>query len=222
MEYTEFIEKKLTELREMYEKRKMGRRVGFGNSPSVLVVDFINAFTDYRGESLLATNLDSQVDECLRVLEAARARKAPVIFTTGGYEKDLADAGLWPKKAPVEYLVKGTRGVEIDERLHRRPDELIVEKKYASAFSGTPLSSYLCSRRIDTLIITGCITSGCVRATAVDALQSGLHAIVVRQAVGDRDTLLHEISLSDIDSRYGDVMDVEDVLEYLEEYTKKS
>lgn len=216
VEISEFEAAKVAELQEMYVRRRMGRRVGFGHSPCVLVIDFVNAFTNYRGDSPLASNLDEEVAHCARIVAAARAAAVPIIYTTVTYEPDLRDAGLWDRKLPLEYLCKGTPGVELDARLEIHQDDLLVEKKYASAFAGTPLLSYLCSRRIDTLIVAGCMTSGCVRASVVDAMQSGLHAIVVREAVGDRDQLINEISLSDIDSRYGDVVHADEALQYLE------
>lgn len=219
MQISEFEAAKVAELREMYLRRRMGKRVGFGHSPCVLVIDFVNAFTNYRGDSPLASNLDVEVAHCARIVAAARAAAVPIIYTTVAYEPDLRDAGLWGSKMPLEHLCKGTPGVELDPRLACHQEDLVIEKKYASAFAGTPLLSYLCSRRIDSLIVAGCMTSGCVRASVVDAMQSGLRAIVVREAVGDRDQLVNEISLSDMDSRYGDVVHVDEALQYLESST---
>lgn len=219
MQISEFEAAKVAELREMYLRRRMGKRVGFGHSPCVLVIDFVNAFTNYRGDSPLASNLDVEVAHCARIVAAARAAAVPIIYTTVAYEPDLRDAGLWGSKLPLEHLCKGTPGVELDPRLACHQEDLVIEKKYASAFAGTPLLSYLCSRRIDSLIVAGCMTSGCVRASVVDAMQSGLRAIVVREAVGDRDQLVNEISLSDMDSHYGDVVHVDEALQYLESST---
>jgi nicotinamidase-related amidase len=105
--------------------------------------------------------------------------------------------------------------VEVDPRLNRRPNEMLLVKKYASCFFGTDLASRLLSRRVDTLLITGCTTSGCVRASAVDACSYGFHTIVVEDAVGDRAELPHLASLFDIDSKYGDVVGLAEAVNYL-------
>src|SRR6185312_10035455 len=105
---------------------------------------------------------------------------------------------------------------EVDDRLDKRPGDTLLRKRYASCFFGTDLASRLAAARIDTLIITGCTTSGCVRATAVDSCQSGIKPIVVREAVGDRSAAAHEQSLFDLDAKYADVMSVSDVVTYLD------
>jgi nicotinamidase-related amidase len=112
-------------------------------------------------------------------------------------------------------LRPGTPVVEIDSRLGRRPDEAIILKKYASVFFGTDLVSRLNARRVDTLILTGCTTSGCVRATAVDAVQNGYRPMVVREAVGDRAKAAHDQSLFDLQAKYADVVTVAETLEVL-------
>jgi nicotinamidase-related amidase len=140
-----------------------------------------------------------------------------VYFTTTVYESDLLDAGLFLRKVPsLATLVRGSRWTEIDPRLKRQPSEPVIEKRYASAFFGTHLASTLTASGIDTLIIAGCTTSGCVRATVVDALQHGFRAIVPRECVGDRAPGQHEANLVDIDGKYGDVVDAPAVLSYLE------
>ena len=112
---------------------------------------------------------------------------------------------------------RGNRVVEVDERLGRRPGEdAVPAKKYASCFFGTDLAARLVSRRVDTLLITGCTTSGCVRATAVDACSYGFHTIVVEEAVGDRAAPVHHGSLFDIDAKYGDVVPLVEALAYLD------
>jgi nicotinamidase-related amidase len=137
-------------------------------------------------------------------------------------DKDLRDAGLWAKKiAGTMTLRAGTPEVEIDPRLGRRADEAIIVKKYGSVFFGTDLLTRLNTQRVDTLILTGCTTSGCVRATAVDAVQHGFRPMVVREAVGDRSQPAHEQSLFDLHSRYADVVSVDETLEYLSSVKNK-
>nr|MDP9461839.1 isochorismatase family protein [Actinomycetota bacterium] len=177
-------------LREEFRAKGFGRRVGFGERPALLAVDFITGFTDQR--SPLAGDLDTQLAATNRLLEPARAAGIPVIFSTVAYDPELQEAGIWIRKIPSNsWLVEGSEWVEIDERLEQRPHETTLVKKYASCFFGTDLAARLVSRRIDTLIVTGCTTSGCVRATVVDACSFGFHTIVVEDAVGDRAALPH-------------------------------
>ncbi len=139
-----------------------------------------------------------------------------MIFSTVAYDPELQEAGIWIRKIPSNsWLVEGSEWVEIDERLEQRPHETTLVKKYASCFFGTDLAARLVSRRIDTLIVTGCTTSGCVRATVVDACSFGFHTIVVEEAVGDRAALPHAASLFDIEAKYGDVVSLADTLTYL-------
>ncbi|HUQ73348.1 MAG TPA: isochorismatase family protein [Burkholderiales bacterium] len=205
----------MTQSEEAFFKEKgFGLTLGFGKTPVLIVVDITYAFTD--PGTFLGSNLDAQVDSINRLLDAAHASGVPVIFTTVWYEDDdLRDAGVWAKKQKgVQLLRAGTRMVELDARLHRGPKDALLVKKYASSFFGTDLVPRLLSHGADTLVITGCSTSGCVRATAVDACQWGFRPMVVREAVGDRSTAAHEQSLFDLHSRYADVVGIEQTLEY--------
>jgi maleamate amidohydrolase len=203
-----------TRLRKEFQDKGFGRRVGFGERPALLAVDFITGFTDLR--SPLAGDLDSQLAATNTLLEPARAAGIPVIFSTVAYDAELQEAGIWIRKIPANgTLVEGSEWVEVDKRLNQRPNETTLVKKYASCFFGTDLAARLISRRVDTLIITGCTTSGCVRATAVDACSYGFHTIVVEEAVGDRAALPHAASLFDIDAKYGDVVGLEETVGYL-------
>jgi maleamate amidohydrolase len=203
-------------LRQEFRDKGIGSRVGFGRRPALLAVDFITGFTDLR--SPLAGDLDAQLAATVRLLEPARAAGIPVIFSTVSYDAELQEAGIWVRKIPAtKWLVEGSQWVEVDKRLDQRPNETTLVKKYASCFFGTDLAARLVSRRVDTLIITGCTTSGCVRATAVDACSYGFHTIVVEEAVGDRAALPHAASLFDIDAKYGDVVGLEETLTYLKD-----
>ena len=185
-----------------------------GSAP-LLVVDLIRGFTDER--SPLASNLDAQVANTRRILEAARAAGAPVILSTVSYDAALDEAGRWQLKVPNnEWLVEGSEWVEIDERLERQPRDMLPREEVRVVLLRHRSASRLTSRGIDTLIITGCTTSGCVRASAVDACSYGLHTVVVEDAVGDRAPLSHLTSLFDIDAKYGDVTTTEAVVAHLE------
>jgi maleamate amidohydrolase len=202
-------------LREEFRSRGLGGRVGFGARPAVLVVDLVRGFTDPR--SPLAGDLDRQIEATNTLLGVARRGDVPVLFSTVAYDAGLQDAGVWIRKIPSNHLlVEGSEWVEVDERLGRRDSEGVLVKKYASCFFGTDLASRLMSRRIDTLLVTGCTTSGCVRATVVDACSYGFHTIVVEEAVGDRAELPHQASLFDMDAKYGDVVALDDATAYLE------
>jgi len=197
-----------------YRSKGLAGRVGFGRKPAVLVVDFIIGFTDQ--ESPLASELGPELEATLTLLDAARGKQIPIVFTTTAYDEDMADAGIFPLKVPsLSQLIRGTKWVEIDPSLQRRSSEPVIEKKYASAFFNTSLASDLRSEGVDTLIVTGCTTSGCVRASVVDALQNGFRAIVPRECVGDRSQQQHAANLVDMDGKYGDVLDLADVLSHL-------
>ncbi len=197
-----------------YQRKGLGESVGFGQRPAIVVVDFIKSFTD--PASPLGSNLDAEVEATARLLALARRKRAPVVFTTVAYDPNFREAGVFITKLPaLKLLVKGSEAVEVDPRLGMLPDEHLLVKSYASAFFGTSLSSLLVSQGIDTVIVTGCTTSGCVRATAVDSMQHGFRTIVPRQCVGDRAEMPHEANLFDINAKYGDVVDLDEVLRYL-------
>jgi nicotinamidase-related amidase len=201
-------------LRQEFRDKGFGSRVGFGSRPALLVVDLITGFTDLR--SPLAGQLESQLAATNELLEPARALGIPVIFSTVAYDAELQEAGIWIRKIPANsWLVEGSEWVEVDKRLNQQPNETTLVKKYASCFFGTDLAARLVSRRVDTLLITGCTTSGCVRATAVDSCSYGFHTIVVEEAVGDRADLPHAASLFDIDAKYGDVVALDEARAYL-------
>jgi nicotinamidase-related amidase len=200
---------------DFYVKKGFAARVGFGQRPALLVIDMIRAFTDLR--SPLASNLDSQMEAIRGLLAAARDREIPIVFSSVAYDAELQEAGIWIRKIPSNsWLVEGSEWVELDERLERRPREMLLVKKYASCFFGTDLAARLVTRQVDTLIIAGCTTSGCVRASAVDACSLGLHTIVVQEAVGDRAELPHIANLFDIDAKYGDVVALEEAVGYVQ------
>ncbi|MGE5273538.1 MAG: isochorismatase family protein [Verrucomicrobiota bacterium] len=203
------------EAREVYAAARLGQSVTLGSRPAVLVVDFSCGFTD--PECTLGADMTDAVEATKRLLDAARAKAIPVIFTTIGYEPSLKDGGLWLQKVPsLGDLQIGGRWVEIDPRLESREDETIVLKKGASAFFGTNLPSILVSQGVDSVILCGATTSGCIRATAIDLLQYGYPTLVPRECVADRAQAPHEANLFDINAKYADVVPLDDVLEYVE------
>ena len=190
-------------------------RAGFGRRPALIVVDMSVGFTD--SSSPLHCDLDDVVGAIARLLEEARSAELPVVFTTVAYgEADKRTAAVFIDKVPALLtLAAGNRFVEIDPRLAPRPEEPVLTKLFASAFFGTPLTALLASAGCDGVIVTGASTSGCVRATAVDALQHGYRVTVPREAVGDRNPAAHEANLYDIDAKYGDVVSLDELVEHL-------
>ena len=203
------------EARRVYEDARIGENVTLGRSPAVLVVDFSCGFTD--AACTLGADMTREVEATKRLLDAARARGLPVIFTTIGYEQSLKDGGLWMQKVPaLAELQLGGHWVEIDPRLEPQEDEPVIVKKGASGFFGTNLASILVSQHVDSVIMCGATTSGCVRATAIDLLQYGFPTIVPRECVGDRAQAPHEANLFDINAKYADVVPLEDAIDYIE------
>lgn len=196
---------------EFFQARGFGATIGFGHRPGIVVIDMVNAFTD--PGMPLGANLDAVVDNVRLVLDAGRAAGVPILYTVVGYEEGLADAGVWfRKQKALTTLMLGTPAVEVDSRLTPVRGEPVILKKYASAFFGTDLGSRLTSAGVDTLLITGATTSGCVRATAVDAVQLGYRPMVVCEAVGDRSPAAHEQALFDLQQKYADVVSVQETI----------
>jgi nicotinamidase-related amidase len=192
-----------------------GGGAGFGSRPAVLVVDLLKGFTN--PESPLGANLDVVVESTRRLLDCARGARVPVIFTTVVYdEANERAAAVFLRKVPALGVLRpGSRWIEVDGRLGRRDDEPVLAKAFASAFFGTPLSSMLAG--FDTLVVCGASTSGCVRATVVDAVQHGLAPVVPRECVGDRWPAAHEANLFDIEAKYGDVVSLSEVLDAVQQ-----
>ncbi|HET9244160.1 MAG TPA: isochorismatase family protein [Gaiella sp.] len=191
-------------------------RAGFGRRPALVVVDVNRGFTD--PASPLVCELDEVVAAIRRLLDGFRAAGLPVAFTTVAYDDaGKQAAAVFIDKVPALLALEaGSEWTEIDPRIAPRAGEPVLTKLWASAFHGTPLASFLTAQRCDSLVVTGASTSGCIRATAVDALQHGYRVLVPRDAVGDRNPDAHAANLYDIDTKYGDVVTADDVLAALE------
>ena len=197
-----------------YERKGFSARSGYGTRPALLIVDFIKGFTD--PGTGLGGDYGAELAVTANLLAEFRARALPVFFTTVAYEPHLRDGGQFVAKVPaLSILVRGSEWVKVDDRIRPRASEHVVLKKYASAFFDTRLDMELRSLGVDTVVIVGCTTSGCIRASAIDSMQNGFRTVVVRDAVGDRAETPHEVNLFDIDAKYGDVVSSRDVLEYL-------
>ena len=195
-------------------KRAYDNRVGFGSRPALILVDFVEAYFD-AGCALFA-DVQPALDSALRVRGAARGAGIPVIYTNVVYHASMIDGGVFAKKAlPLEVFRAGGPMGQWPDGLVPAAEELIVSKQYPSAFFGTSLASTLTAAGIDTLIITGLTTSGCVRATCVDACSHGFIPIVVADACGDRHDDPHRANLFDMNAKYGDVISEAEALDYL-------
>lgn len=200
---------------EMSDFEGFAGRVGWGTKPALLVIDMCVGFTS--PESPLVCESDGVADAIAQLLSATREAQLPVIFTTVSYSEyeKRSNAILLMKMPGGLKCAEGTKWVEIDSRVAPLAHEPVMTKVVPSAFFGSTLSSLLRAEGVDTVIVTGVSTSGCVRATVVDACSYGFRPIVPREACGDRIESAHEASLFDIDFKYGDVVPVADAVEHL-------
>jgi maleamate amidohydrolase len=199
-----------------YRRHGLANRVGFGQRPALLVIDFVKAYTTPGSPLYAAPGVPDAVEASVPLLEAARAKGLPIIYTTVAYAKDGRDGGMFVKKVPaLLQLTHGSPLAQIVDELPPAENDMVVEKKYASAFFGTHIAATLTALGVDTVIMVGCSTSGCIRASAVDGMQYGFRVIVPRECVGDRAPEPHEANLFDINGKYGDVVALDEVLDYI-------
>ena len=196
-----------------YERAGFGGKLEFGQRPALLIIDVVQAYL--QPSSPLYAGVEAALASNVRLIERARASKVPIVFTKVVYQAGLGglDGGVFFRKLPVLKIFEaGSPLGEFPKEIEPRADEQIVIKQYASAFFGTSLASSLVAMGVDTLVIGGFSTSGCVRASAVDALQLGFIPFVVREAAGDRDASVHQANLFDLQAKYAEVISEEDAL----------
>ena len=195
-----------------YARAGFGATLPFGRRPALVVVDAVQAYVQ-EGSALYAQGFVDALQPIRQLVAAARAREIPVIFTGVVYSPDGRDGGAFFRKVPaLQCFVKGSPLGAFAEGLAPLDGETVVMKQYASAFFGTSLASTLTSQRIDTVLVSGFSTSGCVRATALDAMQYGFNVFVVREACGDRNPAPHEANLFDLQAKYAEVVSVKDAI----------
>ena len=200
---------------DIYARQGFGQTLGLGRRPALLVVDFTNGFAD--PEMFGGGNIRDAILATGPVLEACRRRRLPIAFTRIVYAADGSDAGLWCRKAPrLRELTEAAPASHIVAELAPLPRERIVTKTQASAFFATDLAPWLVNLGIDTVVVTGCTTSGCVRATVVDAMSWNFRPIVLGDCVGDRAIGPHEANLFDMGQKYADLMTAADFLDALD------
>lgn len=186
---------------------------GLGKRPALVVVDVIEGFTD--PECPLGCAADEVVAANTRLVRAFRTARLPIVFTTVVYHDDQQARVFRDRLPALDVLQPESRWIELDSRLDRQPGERIIEKQWASGFFKTALDDYLRSQRVDSLVITGLTTSGCVRATAVDGLQHDYRVVIPEEAVGDRNPEAHRANLHDLNAKYADVLPLDEVLRRL-------
>lgn len=197
-----------------YREAGFGRRLEPGRRPALLLIDMVRAYFDPGAELYMGS--DTCLKSAQRLLEAARAAGVPVVHTCVKYAPGGVDGGVFFRKVGAlrHFVGDGPLG-EIMPQVAPDDGEVVVVKQYASAFFGTSLAATLTSLGVDTIVIAGVSTSGCVRASAVDAVQHGFIPMVVRDAVGDRDERPHEANLFDLQAKYAEVVPESDAVQYL-------
>lgn len=199
---------------EQYRRAGFGGRVGWGSKAAVLVIDMAGTWTE--PDVMIGSDLGNVTTTIKNILDVARETNVPVIFTTMAYDPSFSDVTKVSRlKTPhAEQMIRGEQSADIVPELERRANEALIEKPRASAFRNTNLVSILVDQGIDTVVVVGCSTSGCIRSTCESAVDLGFHAIVPAEAVGDRSSSAHTSNLFDIDQRYADVVTTDEVLEH--------
>lgn len=202
---------------QVYDAAGFGRPVERGSRPAIVVVDFTYGFTDPQYPT--AADMSAQIAATRKLTDLARARGFPVIYTVIAYHPGELDKLPWLKKATgMAALVEGSRLVQVDAATGIQPGDAVVTKKGASAFFGSTLGALLSGAGVDTVVVTGATTSGCVRATVVDAVQSGFTVLVPRDCCADRAQAPHDANLYDMQQKYADVTDSDDILDWLQSF----
>ena len=195
-------------------KRAYGKRVGFGQRPALILIDFVQAYFEPGCD--LYSGVEDALASALRVREAAAVADVPVILTNVVYHPSAINGGRFYEKAkPLRYFLEGNPMGAWPQGLAPRPEELVISKQYPSAFFGTSLASTLTALGIDSVLLTGLTTSGCVRATCIDAMSHGFRTAVVEEACGDRHDDPHKANLFDMDAKYADVVSETEAIAFL-------
>ena len=195
-------------------KAVFNKMLGFGKNPAIILVDFVAAYFDEN--SPLYADVEKALLSAIRIRNKGREKNIPIIYTNVSYQKDGKNGGVFFEKLPVlSCFIEGAKTAGWPSKLDIDPNEIVITKQYPSAFFETCLSKKLNNLEIDTLIITGLTTSGCIRATCVDAISYGFRPIVVKDACGDRHEKPHIANLFDMNAKYADVVSEKEVFNFL-------
>ncbi|MFT5329445.1 MAG: maleamate amidohydrolase [Parasphingorhabdus sp.] len=196
-------------------RRAYDNKVGFGQRPALVMIDFCQGYFD--PDCDLYADVDNALASALRVREAAHAAKIRVILTNVSYHPSAIDGGrFFEKAAPLRYFIEGNPMAAFAKGLEPREEELVITKQYPSAFFGTSLASTLTASGVDSVLLTGLTTSGCVRASCVDAMSHGFRTAVIAEACGDRHEAPHQANLFDMNAKYADVVSEEETIGFLQ------
>ena len=205
-----------------YRRRTYGaEQIGFGRKAGIAVVDFQKAFTDPKFELGGAALIERAVENTARLLAVARRAGLPVANCLTAYSSE-ADMPHWKVAAVRRHLIRGTEATEFDPRIHDPDYDVSLVKAGASVFFQTPIVPFMVKHQVDTLIVVGCVTSGCVRASIVDSFQYGFRTIVPEDAVGDQDERPHHDNLRDVGRRYADITDTDNVIDWIEAWRARN
>jgi len=197
---------------DVYDRQNFGNQSGFGDNPALLIVDFVNGFAN--PDEFGGGNIGPAIEVTKGLLAKCRDAGVPVAFTRVVYADDGSDHGVFCLKAPgLKDLTEDAPGSHVVDDLTPIDDEYIVRKTQPSAFFGTSLQSWLTAKRVDTVLVTGCTTSGCIRASVIDSMSYNFKTIVVTDCVGDRAIGPHEANLFDMEQKYADLMTAAEVVE---------
>lgn len=206
---------------DVYTRQGFGNRSGFGERPALVIVDFVNGFAD--PDQFGGGNIATAIERTSELLSVARRHKLPVAYTRVVYADDGSDHGVFCVKAPgLKTLTETANASQVVPRLAPGVGDYVLRKTQPSAFFGTNFANWLISRRVDTLLVTGCTTSGCVRATVIDAMSYNFRTIVVSDGVGDRAIGPHEANLFDMGQKYADLHTAAEVIAHLDRPQGKS
>jgi maleamate amidohydrolase len=205
---------------DIYHSQGFGARIALGRSPALLVVDFVNGFID--PTIFGGGNISEAAERTTDVIEQWRSHGAPIAFTRIVYAEDGSNAGVWCEKVPgLKQLTEHSFASQIVEFLRPIEGDLIIRKTQASAFFATELASILTHRGVDTVAVAGCTTSGCVRATVVDAISHNFRPIVIADCVGDRALGPHKANLFDIEQKYADLIKAQEIGALLRDFQRR-
>jgi maleamate amidohydrolase len=211
----------MSDTAEFYKKAGYGQRaVGFGKSPALLIVDFQNAFIGEEYVTGKSPFIKGAAEQTADLLALARTSRIPVIYTVVAYRGDKWDIGNW--KTDISWITLQSHAAEVTPILKPNDNEPVVIKKYPSAFFGTEVATLLTTKGVDTVIVTGCTTSGCIRATVIDSFSYGFKTIIPEECVGDQSKEQHRSNLFDVNARYVDVVSKKRVEKYFKSITSET
>lgn len=207
---------------DIYEERSYNSgEIGFGENPGILVVDYMTAFTDPQYPLGGAPLIERGVQNTARLLDVARRAGVPIANCWTSYKSER-EMPHWKVKAVREQFIHGAPGTELDPRIYDESYDMGVCKSAPSILFETPVASFFAKERVDTVIMTGCVTSGCIRASTIDSFSHGYRTIIPEDCVGDHDEGPHRDNLRDVGRRYADISDADTVIEYIETWRKKN